>query len=32
MFADNQDEANDLMQEVLVRLWKGFGTFQGKGD
>ena len=32
MFADNQDEANDLMQEVLVRLWKGFGTFQGNGD
>lgn len=32
MFSEDQDEANDLMQEVLVRLWKGFGTFQGKGD
>lgn len=32
MFADNQDDANDLMQEVLLRIWKGFGTFQGKGD
>ena len=32
MFSKDQDEANDLMQEVLVRLWKGFGTFQGKGD
>lgn len=32
MFADNQDDANDLMQEVLIKLWHGFGTFQGKGD
>lgn len=23
MFADNQDDANDMMQEVLIRLWKG---------
>lgn len=32
MFADNQDDANDLMQEVLIKLWNGFGTYQGKGD
>ena len=32
MFADCQDDANDLMQEVLIKLWKGFGTFQGRGD
>lgn len=28
MFADNQDDANDLMQEVLIKLWKGFGSFR----
>lgn len=32
MFADNQDDANDLMQEVLIKLWHGFGTYQGRGD
>jgi len=32
MFADDQDEANDLMQEVLIKLWKGFGTFRGECD
>lgn len=32
MFADCQDDANDLMQEVLIKFWKGFGTFQGRGD
>ena len=32
MFADNQDDANDLMQEVLIKLWKGIGTYQGTGD
>lgn len=32
MFADCQADAGDLMQEVLVKLWKGFHTFQGKGD
>lgn len=26
MFADNQDDANDMMQEVLIRLWKGSRT------
>lgn len=32
MFADNQDDANDLMQEVLIKLWHGFGTMRGNGD
>lgn len=32
MFADNEDDANDLMQEVLIKLWKGFGTFRGECD
>lgn len=30
MFADNQDDANDLMQEVLIKLWKGFDSFRGE--
>lgn len=32
MFGKDQDEANDLMQEVLIKLWKGFGTFRGECD
>jgi len=32
MFAKDQDDANDLMQEVLIKLWKGFGTFRGECD
>lgn len=29
MFADCQDEADDLFQDVLLNLWKGFQTFRG---
>lgn len=29
MFADDPDDANDLMQEVLIKLWKGYATFKG---
>ena len=32
MFSDNTDEVNDLYQEILVRLWKGFDAFKGKSD
>lgn len=32
MFAEDQDDVNDLMQEVLIRLWNGFGSYQGTGD
>lgn len=32
MFGKNQDEANDLMQEVLIKLWKGYGSFRGECD
>ena len=32
MFAKDNDEANDLFQETLVNLWKGFGTFEGRSD
>ena len=32
MFADNRTEADDLVQEVLVNLWKGFHKFEGWSD
>ena len=32
MFADNRTEADDLVQEVLVNLWKGFHKFEGRSD
>ncbi len=32
MFSKNSDEVSDLFQEVLVNLWKGFATFEGKCD
>lgn len=32
MFAEDQDDVNDLMQEVLIRLWNGFCSYQGTGD
>ena len=32
MFASCQDEANDLMQEVLIKLWSGHSSFKEHGD
>ena len=32
MFSNDADEVNDLFQEVLVNLWKGFSSFQGRSD
>lgn len=32
MFSKDKDEIDDLFQEVLVRLWKGYGSFQRKSD
>ena len=32
MFSNDADEVADLFQEVLVKLWNGFGSFQGKSD
>ena len=32
MFSIDQDEVNDLFQEVLINLWKGFSTFEGRSD
>lgn len=30
MFAKKQEEANDLFQEVLISLWKGYDSFRGE--
>lgn len=32
MNAADQDEAQDLMQEALIQLWRSFGTFHGESD
>lgn len=32
MFSNDADEVADLFQEVLVKLWNGYGSFQGKSD
>ena len=32
MFSKDDDEVNDLFQEVLVHLWKGFGDFGHRSD
>ena len=32
MFSQNADEVNDLFQEVLVNLWKGFENFEHRSD
>ena len=32
LFSKEQDEVNDLFQETLFNLWRGFDGFQGKCD
>lgn len=32
MFSKDQDEVNDLFQEVLVNLWRGYDAFEGRSD
>lgn len=32
MFSNDQDEVNDLFQEVLIKLWKGWEKFRGDSD
>lgn len=32
MFSKDEDEMNDLFQETLVNLWKGFDGFEGRSD
>ena len=32
MFSKDSDEVGDLFQEILVNLWKGFPSFEGRSD
>ena len=32
MFSKDSDEVNDLFQEILVNLWRGFAKFEGRSD
>ena len=32
MFSKDKQEGDDLFQEVLVKLWQGYDSFQGKSD
>lgn len=32
MFSKDNDEVSDLFQEILVKLWKGFKSFEGRSD
>ena len=32
MFSKDSQEVNDLFQEVLINLWKGFSKFEGKSS
>lgn len=32
MFSKDNDEVNDLFQEILIKLWKGFGSFKGDSN
>lgn len=32
MFSKDTEEVNDLYQEILVNLWRGFGKFKGKSN
>lgn len=32
MFSKDSEEVNDLFQEILVNLWRGFGKFEGHSD
>ena len=32
MFSKDNDEVSDLFQEILVKLWKGLSSFEGRSD
>ena len=32
MFSDDPEEVNDLFQEALVNMWRGFGSFKGRSS
>ena len=31
-FSNDKEEVNDLFQEILINLWKGFKNFRGDSD
>ena len=32
LFANERQQADDLFQEILIRLWKGFAGFEGRSS
>lgn len=32
MFSSDKEEIDDLFQDILIRLWNGFDSFEGKSD
>lgn len=32
MFSKDKDEVDDLFQDILVKLWKAYGSFRGEAD
>ena len=32
LFSKDADEVNDLFQEALINLWKGYAAFEGRSD
>lgn len=32
MFSKDAEEVNDLFQETLVNMWRGFESFEGRSD
>lgn len=32
MFSNDNDEVEDLVQETLINLWKGYGSFEGRSE
>lgn len=32
MFSQDADEVSDLFQEVMIKLWQGFDSFEGRSD
>ena len=32
MFSHDKAEIDDLFQEILIRLWNGFDTYEGRSD
>ena len=32
MFSQDKDEVDDLYQDILLQLWQGYDTFEGRSD